>query len=336
MRPSRPSTCLLCSFSRPISRRWTARGFSAASRLTQDPRGKGGKRLPKPTKLTSKDLKNYTKEDKSKLEELYSPAQRAAIEVGESVVNRKHLAAAGTRRGNDWSLQYEDDMSKIDPVMDHPIKAPYTNTDPNLRMKTEDELDTDLARFVRDLPEDPESPEANNAFQNFEKNLRLTVGKEEAEFNTRSDEAPELFRPGDANLDGRILRIPEAEGRSRASARDIEPSLLQLMQMTGYTMQQILSLRVKPLICHGVVNITRLGRIRKTYFLSVAGNGNGMLGIGEGKADDMNQARLQSQYRAIKNMQPILRYEGRTIFGDVKAKVSATELEIMSRPPGLS
>jgi small subunit ribosomal protein S5 len=35
-------------------------------------------------------------------------------------------------------------------------------------------------------------------------------------------------------------------------------------------------------------------------------------------------------------MQPILRYEKRTIFGEVNGKVSATELELYARPPGMS
>lgn len=33
-------------------------------------------------------------------------------------------------------------------------------------------------------------------------------------------------------------------------------------------------------------------------------------------------------------MQPILRYEDRTIFGDVEGKVGAVELKLMTRPPG--
>ncbi|KMU82160.1 hypothetical protein CIHG_10520 [Coccidioides immitis H538.4] len=102
----------------------------------------------------------------------------------------------------------------------------------------------------------------------------------------------------------------------------------------GEYMQQIKGLRVKALVTHSVVNQTRLGKIRKTYVLSVAGNGKGLLGIGEGKSEEPTEARVQSQYRAIRNMQPILRYEDRTIFGDVKGKVGAVELQLMHRPPG--
>jgi len=37
---------------------------------------------------------------------------------------------------------------------------------------------------------------------------------------------------------------------------------------------------------------------------------------------------------AIRNLQPIPRYEERTIFGDVKGKVSAVEVKLFARPPG--
>jgi small subunit ribosomal protein S5 len=86
---------------------------------------------------------------------------------------------------------------------------------------------------------------------------------------------------------------------------------------------------------HAVVNQTRLGKVRKTYVLSIAGNGKGLLGIGEGKSEEPTEARTQSQYRAIRNMQPIPRYEQRTIYGDVKGKVGAVELQLMTRPPGM-
>ncbi|KAL8742979.1 MAG: hypothetical protein Q9184_008169 [Pyrenodesmia sp. 2 TL-2023] len=70
------------------------------------------------------------------------------------------------------------------------------------------------------------------------------------------------------------------------------------------------------------------------YFLAVAGNGRGLVGIGEGKSAEPEEARTQAKNAAIRNMQPIPRYEGRTIYGDVKGKVAATEVELMTRPPG--
>jgi small subunit ribosomal protein S5 len=305
-------------------------------------RSKGNGKNARP--LTRSDFKprnfrRYDEEELKRLDEKYTPAQRAAIDAGELAITNKHLASQASARQAHWSLRYFDDLAKIDPVVDHPIRAPYSNIDPNLRLKTGDELDADLATFIHNLPEDENSAEAVEAWTKFDKNLRLTVGREEAERSPRSAEAPDLFRPGERNLDGKILKptsvVKEWSPNSKAeSDQEADPGMLRLMQMTGFSRREIASLRVKSIISHRVVNQTRLGKIGKQYFLSVAGNGNGLIGIGEGKSEEPTEARVQSQYRAIRNMQPILRYEGRTTFGDVKGKVSATELELYTRPPG--
>ena len=103
------------------------------------------------------------------------------------------------------------------------------------------------------------------------------------------------------------------------------------MQMTGFSQEEIRGLRVKTVLMRIVTNQTRLGKIRSMYYLTIAGNRNGLLGIGEGKASEAPEARLQSHHRAIRSMKPILRYENRTIFGDVKGKVGATELELYAK-----
>jgi small subunit ribosomal protein S5 len=340
MRTSRPSQCLLCTLVRSAGRSCSSRRtfHSSPKQLARRSGGERNKALPLTrSDLTPKKLKPYNENEREKLAEKYTPALRAAIEIGEQAVKPEHLASQASSRKNHWSLKYFDDLSKIDPVVDHPVRAPYSNIDPNIRLKTEDELDEDLAKFIQDLPENEDSPEAEEAWTKFDKKLRLTVGKEEAERNTRSAAAPDLFRPGEPNLEGKILKPPSSVSGppgSKGKSEESEPGLLRLMQMTGFTRQQITSLRVKSIVDHRVVNQTRLGKIGKQYYLSIAGNGNGLIGIGEGKGVEPAEARLQSQYRAIRNMQPILRYEGRTIFGDVKGKVSATELELYARPPG--
>lgn len=341
MATPRSSQCLFCTYSRAVARSHASRRtfHSSPQQLT----GRSGGKRNKAPPLTRSDLRprnfrRYDEKELKRLDEKYTPAQRAAIDAGELAITDKHFASQASSRQNHWSLKYYDDLTKIDPVVDHPIRAPYSNIDPNLRLKTEDELDEDLAHFIHNLPENEDSPEADEAWTEFDKKLRLTVGREEAERNPRSAEAPDLFRSGEPNLDGKILQPPsisEALARPwKAQAEESTPGLLRLMQMTGFNRQQIAALRVKAVIQHRVVNQTRLGKIGKQYYLSVAGNGNGLIGIGEGKSEEPTEARIQSQYRAIRNMQPILRYEGRTIFGDVKGKVSATELELYARPPG--
>lgn len=104
--------------------------------------------------------------------------------------------------------------------------------------------------------------------------------------------------------------------------------------MTGLTEKELRELRFKTVIFHPVVNQTRLGKIRQYYSISIAGDGNGLVGYGEAKGLDASAARMQSQQRAIRNMRPILRHEQRTIYGDLKGKVGGTEIELYNRPPG--
>ena len=161
--------------------------------------------------------------------------------------------------------------------------------------------------------------------------MRVTVGKPEAELNPRSYEAPEIPK----------LTDPMVRSAARNAGLDAEdeaasdPHMQRLMKQTGLNLLQIRRLRQKNLVVHRVVNQTRMGKVQSMYYLNVAGDGRGMIGIGEGKSTEPEDARRQAEINAIRNMVPIHRYEGRTIFGDVKGKVGATELVLMTRPPGM-
>jgi small subunit ribosomal protein S5 len=132
-----------------------------------------------------------------------------------------------------------------------------------------------------------------------------------------------------------VESVKASRGKQERS-EEMTDALKRLLQTTGYTLDMIRSLKLKTLVSHPVVNQTRLGKVRRQYCLSIAGNGNGLLGIGEAKSEESGDAVTQSKYRAIRNMQPIMRYENRTIFGDVRGKVGAIELKLMTRPPGMA
>ena len=233
-------------------------------------------------------------------------------------------------------MKYYDELTKIDPVVDKPVRAPMTNIDDNARLKTDAELEADFVKFMHEIP-DPkhENDYDDELWEKFDKNLRLTVGREEAERNPPTAMAPDLPKYADPKPQ-RPKPRDGGDDSARPDRQIVSPALLQLMQMTGYDQRELSRLRVKTVIQHRVVNQTRLGKIQKMYCLSVAGNGQGLIGVGEGKSAEGSQAVIQSQYRAIRNMIPILRYEDRTIYGDLSAKVSATELELYARPPGMS
>jgi small subunit ribosomal protein S5 len=110
--------------------------------------------------------------------------------------------------------------------------------------------------------------------------------------------------------------------------------LKRLALQTGFTQNEIKRFTVKNLVTHRVVNQTRMGKIASMYNLCIAGNREGLLGIGEGKSAEPEDSMRQARMNAIRNMKPIHRYEDRTIFGEVKGKVGAVEVQLSSRPPG--
>jgi len=120
----------------------------------------------------------------------------------------------------------------------------------------------------------------------------------------------------------------------KEEAEQADPGYLRLSQQTGLDREQIRKLRIKALVNHRVVNQTRMGKIQSIYYLCMAGNDDGMLGIGEGKAAESEDARKQAILRAVRNMKPVPRYEGRTIYGEAEAKVSASIVRLSARPPG--
>ena len=324
---ARPSQCVFCIFRR------TTRHTASPKRSLQS------SAIRRKRKNDDEQLVDFPVEGrralgahKDQLRKHYTPKQREAIEAAQSLIPKEAFdAGPNPARPDTWKVDYWDDLEKIDPVYDKPLNdAKWKNLDDTARLKEEEEIEDDFVKLIEKPPTSEE--EEADFFERFDRNMRLTVGKEAHERSPPSALMPQVptpkARPGSGGKPRQESGFIRGEQASAA--------LVRLMQMTGYSVDEIAKLRVKTLISHRVVNQTRLGKISKQYFLSIAGNGHGLLGIGEGKSDEPTDARLQSQYRAIRNMMPILRYENRTIYGDVKAKVCATELEIMSRPPGIN
>lgn len=283
--------------------------------------------------MKPKHFKPYTEEEKAALKEEYTPEQLAAIEAGEAAIDPKDMAEQFAIRRDPMKLHYLDDFSTIEPGVDKHVRAPKSNSDYNATLKSDDDFVEDFARFFQEMPEDATAAD----WVRFAETLRVTLGKEENELNPHSALVPDLFSPGESlTEEAKSVKPFEMQSSARfGESEEITEALKRLLQSTGYTQAFVKGLATKTLVSHSVVNQTRLGKVRRMYCLSIAGNGNGLLGIGEAKSEESADAITQSKYRAIRNMQPIPRYEGRTIFGDVEGKVGAVELKLMTRPPGM-
>lgn len=131
------------------------------------------------------------------------------------------------------------------------------------------------------------------------------------------------------------LKAPGSVSANATTAEEQDPHMLKLSQQTGLSIDAIKKIRIKNLVTHRVVNQTKMGKIQSMYFLTVAGNEKGMVGIGEGKAAEFDNGTRQAMMNAIRNMKPVPRYEDRTIYGDVQAKVGASVVQLSARPPGM-
>lgn len=343
MSTARVSTCLFCSFRQATKRQAVSvprRRLHISPPKRQSNDRNGNQDESEPHHLDK--IRRLTKEE---IQQNYTRAQAAAIEATQSHLkfDDEYKNTTVQSKGS-WKMSYVEDMTEIDPVLDKPVRAPWTNLDDNARLKTEDELDEDIMNFMQNMPENDK--EAADAFQRFIDTNRITVGKETAELNPRSAISPEtgkVFKDKmeekqmqhDARQTGEKDRDNAAAAVTESSVTsEISPGLLRLIQMSGMSEIDIARLRVKSIVSHRVTNQTRLGKIQKQYWLSIAGNQNGLLGVGEGKSEEAAEGLIQSQYRAIRNMVPIQRYENRTIYGEVRGKEGAVELKLFARPPG--
>ncbi|KAE8453376.1 hypothetical protein EG329_010237 [Mollisiaceae sp. DMI_Dod_QoI] len=305
-------------------------------------------------------FKPYTPEEKAALVKKYTPEQIEAIEAGERAIDPRDLSRRGVIRSDMGTLPYIEDFSRTRSMLDRPQK--YNGPiDPNIRFPTPDEAAAIQEGVWQEYgaekrawqglqPKKSEDGSRSNDsgsvadYGIFSPEDRLDIMKTEdrepwfvgTDGNLiPREQTPMAFAPG---LPKRFSDEEEAalekDDEEDVDPRDPDGVYNKLIKSTGLTLDQILEYKVKILVKHRVVNQTRLGKIASIYCLAIAGNGNGRLGIGESKGQEIEETQSNARIAAIRAMQPIPRYEERTIFGEVEGKVSAVELKLMSRPPG--
>lgn len=304
--------------------------------------------------VAGSEFPTFSEKDKEVLAAKYTPEQLAAIEAGEQALDPRDLFVQGWKSPNnnrDWdpmALKYQiDDLRRLQPVLDKPQKAeldPYA--DYSIRPRTEDEMSELLAMFyvqeaerVEALGIQPgtraekeEEEKSRVRYLQFLDNPRTFMhANSEEGYRALEDDSYTVLAPELPKIDELAPRAGSGGGSSEG---DEEANMARLTKQTGMSKGEIRRLRLKTLVVRRVVNQTRLGKVSSMYYLTIAGDGNGMLGIGEGKSTEPEDGRRQSVMNAIRNMKPVVRYEGRTIYGEVEGKVGAVELKLSARPPG--
>lgn len=133
-----------------------------------------------------------------------------------------------------------------------------------------------------------------------------------------------------------VLRFKPSSTSKKASVLKSRREIAEgLSKLTGLDQRYISNLYVRPIVMKRVSCQTSKGKIPNFYALTVVGDKNGMIGLGEGKSrDGMRTALIKAHWNAVKNLTPIARYENRTIIGDLEYKFHAVKLFIKSAPAG--
>lgn len=151
-------------------------------------------------------------------------------------------------------------------------------------------------------------------------------------------EIPQVQSPDRGDLKIRFSNAPRAPNDSPQSSTAVKNTsqiARELSQLTGLDEKYIRNLYIRPLVMKRVSLKTAKGNIANFFVMSVAGDKNGMLGIGIGKSrDGIRTAATKAHWNAVKNLTPVKRYDNRTILGSFELKYHATKLKFKSAPIG--
>lgn len=279
----------------------------------------------------------------------YTPSQIAAIKAAETAIDVRDLATQRDIRDDPWRLPYEDELEEVDPVTDNRERLSEIEGPIRFRKANQVERDEAIAKIANEnlskmYPSGvPEGELDATQQQRLEESLEAALtqaaldpratwtSKNPAVLEAMADPRHSVINPDLPRLENRMAR----QTRRLANEEEEDPRQKRLLQYLGWTKEQLRRIKVKTLVSHGVVNQTRMGKIRSMYYLTIAGNQDGLLGVGEGKSVEPDEGRKQSVMSAIRNMRPVPRYENRTTFGDLEKKVGATKVQLFSRPPGM-
>ncbi|KAI0052079.1 hypothetical protein FA95DRAFT_1553751 [Auriscalpium vulgare] len=130
------------------------------------------------------------------------------------------------------------------------------------------------------------------------------------------------------------LAAKEQEEFDEDNDKDEDEEEESPMNHLALSRREIGNLHIFPLISRRVVQQTGKGKIARQAALVVVGNGNGLVGYGEGKDDETLRAIQKAEIEAIRNMDYVDRFEQRTIWTEMESKMGATRIILRPRPLG--
>ncbi|KAI5479930.1 37S ribosomal protein s5 [Pseudohyphozyma bogoriensis] len=113
-----------------------------------------------------------------------------------------------------------------------------------------------------------------------------------------------------------------------------DDSIQHLAQITQLSEREIRNLYQFPLVIKRVVKMKSKGKMPSMYALVVVGNGNGLVGVGEGNSEEAPRAIQKAFNQAVRSMDYVNRYDERTVWGTLESNFGTCRIQMRSRPPG--
>lgn len=113
-----------------------------------------------------------------------------------------------------------------------------------------------------------------------------------------------------------------------------DPSAMREWQQIQGQFQPPDDFRMKVVHVNRTSKGTSTGGLQRYGCLVVVGNGNGVLGWGQGKAAEVNDAVQKAYHRACRNLYPVPRYNGHTIPEAIKSKYGQVKLTLYPKASG--
>jgi small subunit ribosomal protein S5 len=121
----------------------------------------------------------------------------------------------------------------------------------------------------------------------------------------------------------------EAEENDADEEGDVSP--LSHLPLSRAALEKLYKFQ---LISRRITQQTGKGKIHRQYALVVVGNGDGLVGYGEGKDEELPMASDKAFAAAVRNMDSVERFEKRTLWTDIETKLGSTHIILRPRPVG--
>ena len=125
-----------------------------------------------------------------------------------------------------------------------------------------------------------------------------------------------------------------AEQDTEAQERSTDDEGYSVLNHLQLSRSEMADLHYYPLFTRRITQQTGKGKIHRQYSLVVVGNGNGLVGYGEGKDEELPRATDKAYAEAVRNMDYVERFENRTVWTETQTKLGATRVILRPRPLG--